>query len=220
MYLIKDLSLTIQDQVIFDQVTLEIEPGKCYALVGENGVGKSTFLKLLCHFQAYQSGEILFEGKPLDEYFQDAVSQKNYYRRLGVLFQDVSPQLFNRTVAEELAFGPNQLGLSIEDCDQRVADVAKQFQLEDLLDKPPFKLSGGEQKKVAFASILTTNPDIYLLDEPFNDLSQANIHQMTEMLKTLKSSGKTLLIVSHQMDELKGLIDHTLTFTDHTIVLQ
>lgn len=219
MYHLDHLSLSVQGSILFEQVSIDIEAGKCYAICGENGVGKSTFLRMLCHFQEHQEGELLFEGSPLSDYFKDSMTQKNYYRRLGVLFQDVSPQLFNRTVEDELAFGPRQQGLPEKEVRRRVSDCAALFQLEDLLDKTPFRLSGGEQKKVAFASLLTANPDIYLLDEPFNDLSQANIQQMVDTLHQLKKAGKTLLIVSHQLEDLADLIDHTLLFRDHTITL-
>ena len=81
-------------------------------------------------------------------------------------------QLFNSTVYDEIAFGPRQLGLTEEEVSQRVQDTLSLLKIEDLRDRVPYQLSGGEKKKVAFASIMVTNPDVYILDEPFNNLSK------------------------------------------------
>ena len=101
-------------------------------------------------------------------------------------------QLFNSTVYDEIAFGPRQLGLTEEEVSQRVQDTLSLLKIEDLRDRVPYQLSGGEKKKVAFASIMVTNPDVYILDEPFNNLSKEYEEFFRELLHELHSSGKPL----------------------------
>ena len=137
-------------------------------LMGENGTGKSSLISLLTGFKQAESGRILFLGKDLKEWLKDKRQKRDFYSRLGILFQDVDSQLFNSTVYDEIAFGPRQLGLTEEEVSQRVQDTLSLLKIEDLRDRVPYQLSGGEKKKVAFASIMVTNPDVYILDEPFN----------------------------------------------------
>ena len=162
-------------------------------LMGENGTGKSSLISLLTGFKQEESGRILFLGKDLKEWLKDKRQKRDFYSRLGILFQDVDSQLFNSTVYDEIAFGPRQLGLTEEEVSQRVQDTLSLLKIEDLRDRVPYQLSGGEKKKVAFASIMVTNPDVYILDEPFNNLSKEYEEFLGNFYMSFIQLGKPLL---------------------------
>ena len=173
MFQLKQVACAYEQKKVFTGLDLEIRQGQYVMLMGENGTGKSSLISLLTGFKQEESGRILFLGKDLKEWLKDKRQKRDFYSRLGILFQDVDSQLFNCTVYDEIAFGPRQLGLT-EEVSQRVQDTLSLLKIEDLRDRVPYQLSGGEKKKVAFASIMVTNPDVYILDEPFNNLSMKN----------------------------------------------
>ena len=133
---------------------------------------------------------------------KDKRQKRDFYSRLGILFQDVDSQLFNSTVYDEIAFGPRQLGLTEEEVSKRVEDTLTLLKIDDLRDRVPYQLSGGEKKKVAFASIMVTNPDVYILDEPFNNLSKEYEEFFRELLHELHSAGKTIIMSAHHFKHL------------------
>ncbi|WP_435101668.1 energy-coupling factor ABC transporter ATP-binding protein [Halarchaeum sp. P4] len=141
-----------------DVVSLAIDDGESVAVVGPNGSGKSTLQLALGGLIDPTAGTVEFFGETTDA---DAVRE-----RLGVLLQDPDDYLFNTTVREDIAYGPAQLGMSRERADERVAALAETLGLTDLLDRPPFRLSGGEKQRAAVASVLAFDPDVLLLDEP------------------------------------------------------
>ena len=181
---------------------------------GENGTGKSSLISLLTGFKQEESGRILFLGKDLKEWLKDKRQKRDFYSRLGILFQDVDSQLFNSTVYDEIAFGPRQLGLTEEEVSQRVQDTLSLLKIEDLRDRVPYQLSGGEKKKVAFASIMVTNPDVYILDEPFNNLSKEYEEFFRELLHELHSAGKTIIMSAHHFKHLHHEKADVLLFED------
>ena len=145
---------------------------------------------------------------------KDKRQKRDFYSRLGILFQDVDSQLFNSTVYDEIAFGPRQLGLTEEKVSQRVQDTLSLLKIEDLRDRVPYQLSGGEKKKVAFASIMVTNPDVYILDEPFNNLSKEYEEFFRELLHELHSAGKTIIMSAHHFKHLHHEKADVLLFED------
>ena len=120
-------------------------------LMGENGTGKSSLISLLTGFKQAESGRILFLGKDLKEWLKDKRQKRDFYSRLGILFQDVDSQLFNSTVYDEIAFGPRQLGLTEEEVSQRVQDTLSLLKIEDLRIAFPINCLGWKKRrKVAF----------------------------------------------------------------------
>jgi cobalt/nickel transport system ATP-binding protein len=189
-------------------IDLRIEQGERVALLGANGSGKSTLLRVLSGLAEPTGGEIRAFGAPLTaELLRDEPKAQAFRRRVGIVFQNADAQLFSPTVRDEIAFGPLHLGLGAGEAQQRVADMLRLLGLEALADRPPYKLSGGEQKKVALAAVLAINPDVLLFDEPMGGLDPRTRQWLLEMLASLHEAGKTLVVATHDLVELDRLVD-------------
>ena len=197
MYQIKELTCKYEQHIVFQNISVQISKGQYLILLGANGQGKSTFIDLITGFKQAESGTVLFEGQELSQVLKNTESKHHYYARLGILFQDVDMQLFNQTVYDEIAFGLRQLDLDQETIRTRVKDVLKILQIEDLERRVPYQLSGGEKKKVAFASILVMNPDIYVMDEPFTNLAKEAEQLFKKLLMELHLGGKSIILSTH-----------------------
>ncbi|MDI3317548.1 MAG: ATP-binding cassette domain-containing protein [Bacillota bacterium] len=203
-----------------DGVTLEIRRGEGLALLGANGSGKSTLLRLLAGLDFPSGGRVLAWGRELTPALLDDVAFGPAFRaRVGVLFQNVDSQLFNATVREEVAYGPVQLGLPASEVERRVADVLRLLELEELADRPPFRLSGGEKKRVALAAVLASNPEVLLLDEPLTALDPRSQDAMIDLLRTLAATGKTLVVATHDLESARFLAGRAAVLgEDHRLV--
>jgi cobalt/nickel transport system ATP-binding protein len=136
-----------------------------------------------------------------------------------LIFQNSEAQLFCPTVLDEIKFGPLQLDIPEKDIHQRVNDVIEMLNIENLRDRAPYTLSGGEKKKVAIASILSINPDVLLLDEPTNGLDPRTQRWLVELLLEVKKSGKTIIIATHDLGIVEEVSDRAVVFNeDHRIV--
>jgi cobalt/nickel transport system ATP-binding protein len=193
---LRDVSFNWPDQEpLLRGLTFRIRPGEKVVLLGSNGCGKSTLLKLLNGLLEPVSGELRWQGQALSRQFLRQDGNGPAFRRACVLlFQHPEAMLFNPTVRDELAYGPRQLGLN--DIDARIAHWSRQLRLEQLLDKAPFLLSGGQKQKVALASLLTLDPQLLLLDEPSASLDPATVGWLIDMLL---HSGKTLVVATHNL---------------------
>jgi len=178
-------------------VSLSITRGERVAVLGANGSGKSTLLRLLDGLVFPATGCVRAFGEALSERaLRDEAQARRFRRRVGLVFQNADAQLFSTSVREEIAFGPLQLGLDREQVATRVADVAGMLGLDGLLERPPFRLSGGEKKKVAIASVLVVNPEVILLDEPTAGLDPRTQGWLLDLLAELHRLGKTLVSAS------------------------
>lgn len=213
-------SYTYGVQTGFHDVNLEINKGEAVCIMGPNGSGKSTLLKAIVGLFSLESGKYTFEGENIDKNFlKDSKKIGPFYQKFGFVFQNSDVQLFNTSVAEEVAFGPKHLGLSKDEVEQRVNDCLKLLKIERLRDRVPYHLSGGEQKLVAIASVLSMNPDIIILDEPFNGLSPKYRTLIMQIINQLHDAGKTIIISSHHFNQIRSLVDRMYIFSeDHTIV--
>lgn len=155
-------------------VTLAIEAGERVAVIGANGSGKSTLQLALGGLVDTSAGTV--------EYFGETTDAEAVRDRLGVLLQDPNDYLFNTTVREDLEYGPAQLGISQRAAAQRIERLAARLGLKGLLDQPPFRLSGGEKQRAAVASVLTFDPDVLLLDEPFGAVDDRYRERILELL--------------------------------------
>ena len=201
-------------------VTLKIESGQRWAILGANGSGKSTLLRLLAGLIYTDSGTLSFNGQVIEEQsLQRAEVRIPFRQSLGFVFQNADAQLFNATVEEEIAFGPRQLGLPNDVVDQRVCDVMNYLRISHLGDRPPFRLSGGEKRKVAIGSVLSMNPSVLIFDEPFLGLDARSQGWLIRTLGELNRVGKTTIISTHTIDLLPRVADYGVVLSEeHRIV--
>ncbi len=216
---LKNITYAYEDEKVLDNISLSIEKGECVVLMGNNGCGKSTLLKV-CNGLLDFKGEYWFEGIKINsQTLKDSKLSKEFHQKIGYVFQNSDVQLFSTHVYEEIAFAPSQMNLTDEEIHKRVNDILKLLNLEKLKDRSPYQLSGGEKRKVALGCVLSQNPDLLILDEPLASLDTKNQKWLNEFLITLKQSGKTMLIATHDEQFAKEMGDRIIYLSDeHTIV--
>lgn len=219
MIKISNGAYTYGSQTGFHDVNLEINRGEAVCIMGPNGSGKTTLLKTIVGLFSLENGKYTFDGQEIDQKFlKDSTKIGPFYQKFGFVFQNSDIQLFNTSVADEIAFGPKHLGLSTAEIEQRVEDCLKLLRIERLRDRVPYHLSGGEQKLVAIASVLTMNPEIIILDEPYNGLSPKYRNLITQVIDQLHQAGKTIIISSHHFNQIRSMVDRIYVFSEeHTI---
>jgi len=199
----RDLRYAYPDGTLaVDGVDVTIEAGERVALLGPNGAGKSTLLQLLGGLVEPEAGEVRYFGGTTDA---DSVRD-----RLSVLTQNPADYLFNPTVRDDLAYGPAQQDRSEAEVDRRVERVADRLDLGGLLSKPPFRLSGGQQRRAALASALTVEPDVLLRDEPVSNVDAANRAEILALLAELNEAGVTLVTSTPDTELVPHVADRVL----------
>lgn len=193
-------------------VDLQIEDGSFTAIIGQTGSGKSTLIQHINALLLPTSGEI-----SVDEYTISATqkpdSLKELRKKSGLVFQFPEYQLFEETIEKDIIFGPMNFGVAEDEAKEIAKQSLKMVGLsEDYLDKSPFDLSGGQKRRVAIAGILAMNPDILILDEPTAGLDPQGTKEMMDLFKKINKIGKTVIIVTHDMN-------HVLQYCDHVIVM-
>lgn len=184
-----------------------LEPGERLCLTGHNGAGKSTLLRIIVGLLRPASGRVVAFGAER----RDESDFHDVRRRAGLVFQDPDDQLFCPTVAEDVAFGPLNLGASRDEAVGIVDRVLERLDLMHLRDRITHKLSGGEKRLVTLATVLAMEPDVLLLDEPTNALDERNEARLTEVLLSLPQA---MVIVSHDPHFRRRLGTRTLRLQD------
>lgn len=208
----RDLCYAYPDgTVALDGVDVSIDCGERVALLGPNGAGKSTLLQVLGGVLDPDSGE--------RRYFGTDAPADDLRDRLTVLTQDPAEYLFNPTVREDVEYGPAQLDVPPAEADERVAQLADRLGLAELLDKPPFRLSGGEQRRAALASALAVEPDVLLLDEPVSNVDATHRAAILDVLDELSAAGVTLVVSTPDTELVPRVADRVyLLGTDGSVV--
>jgi cobalt/nickel transport system ATP-binding protein len=187
-----------------------VREGEILAVIGSNGSGKSTLLHLMNGLIHPSSGEVLYRGKMVSaKSLKDPRFLRDFRSQVGYVFQDSDVQLFCPTVADELMFGPLQMGLGEKEALERTTQVLDMLEIGDLEARPSYMLSAGEKKRVAIASVLTMNPEVLLLDEPTNGLDPRSQVYLVELILSLNEAGKTVVIATHDLslvNELQCLV--------------
>ena len=195
---VRDLSYRYEDQTLaLDKVNLDIRRHERLAIMGSNGSGKSTLFLNLNGVYKPTSGQILYEGKPLD-YSRKGLLQLR--RNVGIVFQDPDNQLFCASVAGEISFGLYNLGLEEEEIRTRVDQVCDRLSITPFRTKPTHFLSGGQKKRVSIADILVMGPQLLILDEPFSALDPKHARMIDDILEQLAQEGITVVIATHNTD--------------------
>jgi cobalt/nickel transport system ATP-binding protein len=216
LFLLKNCSVPLNGKNALQEISLEIRSGERVVVVGINGSGKTTLLKLLNGLIEPSSGEALYKNRPLvGDLVRDAGFRRMFRKEVALLFQNIDAMLFNPTVRDEIAFGPQQLGLN--DIDQAVDRWADVFGLKNMLDLPPFSLSGGEKKKVALAAIMAIEPEVLLLDEPSAHVDPAGVAWLVEFLQSL--TGKTIVCSTHNLSLVAELGERVIVLSKDRSIL-
>lgn len=176
-------------------VDLTIEPGERVALLGANGSGKTTLLKVFAGLLKPTSGKVMVAGKDVRK------ANQELYRWLGIVFQDPNDQLFGTTVAEDVAFGPRNMGLPPREVAQRVAEGLRVVGLSGLDERSIHALSFGEKRRAALAGVLAMKPQVILLDEPTGGLDPQGVESLVELLRRLNREHRlTIVVATHDVD--------------------
>lgn len=192
-----------------DGISLSIEAGTRVALLGANGSGKSTLLRMLDALYFADSGTVAFHGEALTpERFEDDRFAFAFRRRVGFVFQNPDVQLFNPTVFDEVAFAPLQMDWPKAEIIERVEQVLGLMEIEGLRNRPPHRLSGGEKKRVALASVLVLDPEVLLLDEPTAALDPRSQSQVIDLLTGWAGTGKTIITATHDLGVVEDTADY------------
>jgi cobalt/nickel transport system ATP-binding protein len=190
------------------ELSLHIERGERVALLGANGSGKSTLLRILDALYFPSAGSVSFENRPLTpEQFRSDRFTQDFRRRVALVFQNPDVQLFNPTVFDEVAYGPLQLQWRKEDVLRRVEETLTFMAIAHLRDRPPYRLSGGEKKRVALASVLVLDPEVLLLDEPTSTLDPRSQSQIVDLIQQWKGTSKTVVTATHQLEIVEDIAD-------------
>ncbi len=220
---LRNLSYSYLDRFeALSQVNLKIGRGEQIAIMGANGCGKSTLLSILNALIYPTSGEFYAFGKQVTEDAFDTLQENEFNRyfrkKVGFVFQNSDVQMFSSTVYDEIAFGPLQLEIPPAEVKQRVDDVIGMIGIEKLRERAPHTLSGGEKKKVCIASVLATNPEVLLLDEPTAGLDPRTQLWLIEFLHELGHAGKTIVTATHDLDAIEHISSRAIVMgEDHTI---
>jgi cobalt/nickel transport system ATP-binding protein len=192
---VRDLAFAYPDgnQALYG-VNLRIEQGERVALLGPNGAGKTTLVMHLNGILHGGVGAVEVAGRPVDP--ENKTSLLEIRRSVGIVFQDPDDQLFMPTVAQDVAFGPANLGLTPDEIDARVHEALEQVGMLEFADRAPHHLSFGQRRRVAVATVLAMKPEILVLDEPSSNLDPASRRELAE---TLESLDITMLMVTHDL---------------------
>ena len=200
-------------------LSLRVRAGERIALLGANGSGKSTLLRLMDGLHFACGGTMRFRGAALTEAaMEDDVFAMGFRRQVGLVFQNPDIQLFNPTVFDEVAFGPLQMGWPREKILERVYSVLQWIGAEHLKDRAPYRLSGGEKKRVAIASVIVLDPDVLLLDEPTAALDPKSQSQVIELLEGWNDGRKTIITATHHLEILPEICGRAVVLEHGTVV--
>ncbi|MDO4739341.1 MAG: energy-coupling factor transporter ATPase [Eubacteriales bacterium] len=195
--------------VALNDVSFELVQGEFLGVIGHTGSGKSTFAQHLNGLLLPNSGTVLIDGIDISAKTPEARQAR---RRVGLVFQYPEYQLFEETVAKDIAFGPKNMGLSEKEIAARVTTAAEAVGLSpSLLERSPFELSGGQKRRVAIAGVLAMEPTYIVLDEPAAGLDPQGRRDMEKLLRRLhEDPSRTLVMISHSMDDVARLCDRLL----------
>jgi cobalt/nickel transport system ATP-binding protein len=207
------------DVTALNQVSLSIARGTRVAIMGANGSGKSTLLRILDGLYFPEQGSVAVFGQQLtEERLLDESFAFDFRRRVALVFQNPDVQLFNPTVFDEVAFGPLQLRWPKDEIRRRVAQTLDLLEIAHLKDRSPHRLSGGEKKRVALASVLILDPEVLLMDEPTAALDPKSQSMVVDFLVGWAGGAKTVVTATHDLDIVEEIADESFVFQNGRIV--
>ena len=201
-----------------EDIDLTIPQGQLVGIIGHTGSGKSTFIQHLNALLAPNAGKVICGGKDINE---SKISRRDVKHQVGLVFQYPEYQLFEETVYKDIAFGPKNMKLSEEEIDQRVREAAGFVGVEEeLFDKSPLELSGGQKRRIAIAGVIAMRPGVLILDEPTAGLDPAGCRQILDNICAYREkTGATVIIVSHNMDDVARIAERIIVFSHGRVVM-
>lgn len=201
-----------------DGVELDIMPGEFLGVIGHTGSGKSTLIQHLNGLLKPTQGHIYLNGKDI---WADPKQIRQVRFQVGLVFQYPEYQLFEETVYKDIAFGPGNMGLDKEEIDRRVRESARMVGLaEELLEKSPFDLSGGQKRRVAIAGVIAMEPEVLILDEPTAGLDPVGRSEILGNIQSYrKAKNATIMMVSHSMEDVARLTDRLLVMNGSKLAM-
>lgn len=196
-------------------VSLKVNKGEMIALLGKNGAGKSTLFLHLNGIYKPDEGQVFIDGEELK---YDKKSLLKFRQKVGIVFQNPDDQIFAPTVEEDVAFGPLNLGLSMEEVQDRVEEALARVGMSGFEKKAPHHLSGGQKKRVAIAGILAMKPEIMVLDEPTAGLDPQGVVNLSALLDELNDEGITILISTHEVDLVPNYANRVFVLVDGELI--
>lgn len=210
----------LQEEKTLKDLNLHVREGEFVGVIGKNGAGKTTLCNIIRgiipdFIQGEISGDILIDSKNINH-----IERGEMAELVGFVFQNPFSQIsgIKKTVFEEIAYGLENLGIEREEMKRRVKDVIQLLKIEDLQDKNPLELSGGQSQRVAIASIIVMNPKILIFDEPTSQLDPLGTEEIFDILKLLKSEQKTIILVEHKIDLIAEYADRVIVMDEGEIV--
>jgi energy-coupling factor transport system ATP-binding protein len=207
------------ETLALDDVSFEVHDGEIMGIIGHTGSGKSTLLQHLNGLVMPTSGEVYVDGRCITD---GKVRLVEIRRKVGLVFQYPEYQLFEETVAKDVAFGPKNLGLSDEETEKRVRDALEIVDLnyEEFKDVSPFELSGGQKRRVAIAGVVAMRPKVLILDEPTAGLDPTAHRQILKMIRRIhEDMGIIIIFVSHNMEDVAAMSDRILVMNHGKVAL-
>lgn len=201
------------EKTAVDHVNISIEKGEMIGVMGHTGSGKSTLIQHFNGLLRPTSGKVLLDGKDI---WENKTKIRDVRFRVGLVFQYPEYQLFEETVFKDIAFGPKNMGLDEAEIKRRVLETSHDIGLsEELMERSPFDLSGGQKRRVAIAGVMAMEPDVLILDEPTAGLDPAGRDKILGHIKAYhRRTGNTTLIVSHSMEDIASFADRILVMSD------
>ena len=198
-------------------VSLKVEKGEMVALLGKNGAGKSTLFLHLNGIYEPDEGKVFIDGEELK---YDKKSLLKFRQKVGIVFQNPDDQIFAPTVEEDVAFGPLNLKLPMEEVQKRVTESLARVGMSGFEKKAPHHLSGGQKKRVAIAGILAMKPEVMVLDEPTAGLDPQGVRGLSKLLKELNDEGITIIISTHEVDLVPNYAKRVFVLVDGLLIAE
>lgn len=195
---------------VLKNINFQLKKGESVGLVGANGVGKSTLLRILVGLNTGFQGDVMVNNIPLEK-----KNLKTIRKNVGYVFQDADSQLFMSTVFDDVAFAPRNYGMSEAEVNEKTMEALKVVHIEQLKDKQIYKLSGGEKKLASIATILSTEPDVILMDEPSVALDPKNRRNLINILNQLNQAK---IIASHDLNMIMDTCERTILLSDGKVI--
>jgi energy-coupling factor transport system ATP-binding protein len=206
------------ERTAIEDISFEARSGEFIGIIGHTGSGKSTFIQHLNGLLRPTEGKVFYEGTDI---WSSKATTRDIRFKVGLVFQYPEYQLFEETVYKDIAFGPQNMKLSDEEVDRRVREAAEFAGIgEELLEKSPFELSGGQKRRVAIAGVIAMRPNVLILDEPGAGLDPRGRESIIENIRRYhRATGATVIMVTHSMEEIASTVERIVVFNRGRIAI-